>query len=45
VLIRVDVSLTQEHVRERWIFARNRLLSFKPHDAEVLREDIHINVL
>ena len=42
---RVDVSLTQEQVSERWIFADDRILSFKPYERGVFREDIDINVL
>jgi len=45
VSIRVDGSLTQEHVSERLIFADARILSFKPHDTGVFRQDIDKNVL
>jgi len=43
--MRADVSLTHEQVSERLIFADDRILSFKPHDSGVFREDIDINVL
>jgi len=43
--MRADVSLTHEQVRERLIFEDDRILSFKPHDTGVFREDIDINVL
>ena len=42
--MRVDVSLTQEQVCERLIFA-DHIVSFKPHDTGVFREDIDLNVL
>ena len=40
-----DVSLTHQQVTECLIFADDRILSFKPHDTGVFREDININVL
>jgi len=43
--MRADVSRTHEQVSERLIFADDRLLSFKPHDTGVFREDMDINVL
>jgi len=43
--MRPDVSLTHEQVSERLIFADDHILSFKPHDTEVFREHIDINVL
>jgi len=43
--MRVDVSLTQEQVREHLIFADDRILSFKPHDTGVFCDNIAINVL
>jgi len=43
--MRVDVSLTQEQVSQRLIFADDRILSLKPHDTGVFREDIDMNVL
>jgi len=43
--MKADVSLTHEQVTERLIFANHRILSFKPHDTGVFREDIDINVL
>jgi len=43
--MRVDVNLTQEQVSERLILAYDCILSFKPHDTGVFREDIDINVL
>jgi len=43
--MRADVSLTQEQVSERLIFADDRILSFEPHDTGAFREDIDINVL
>jgi len=43
--MRVDVSLTQEQVSQRLIFTDDHILSFKPHDTGVFREDIDINVL
>ena len=43
--MRGDVSLTHEEVSERLIFADDRILSFKPHDTGVVREDIDIKVL
>jgi len=43
--MRADVSLTHEQVSERLIFRDDRILSFKPHDTRVFREDIDIKVL
>jgi len=43
--MRAGDSLTHEQVRERLIFTHDRILSFKPHDTGVFREDIDINVL
>jgi len=43
--MRADVSLTHEQVSERLTFADDRILSFKPQDTGVFREDIDINVL
>ena len=43
--MRADVSLRHEQVSERLMFADDRILSFKPHDTGVFREDIDINVL
>jgi len=43
--MRADVSLTHEQVSERLIFGDDRILSFKPHDTGVFREDIDIKVL
>jgi len=43
--MRVDVSLTQEQVSEPLIFADDLILSFKPHDTGVFREDIDIKGL
>jgi len=43
--MRADVSLTDEQVSERLIFADDRILSVKPHDTGVFSEDIAINVL
>jgi len=43
--MRLDVTLTQEQVSERLIFADDRIFSFKPQDTAVFREDIDINVL
>jgi len=40
----VDVSLTQEQVSERLIFPDDRILSFKPHDTTLFRQDINSNV-
>jgi len=43
--MRAHVSLTEEQVSEPLMFADDGILSFKPHDTGVLREDIDINVL
>jgi len=43
--MRADVSLTHEQVSECMIFADDCILSFKPRDTRVFREDIDINVL
>jgi len=43
--MKADVSRTHEQVSERWIFADDGILSFKPHDTGVFRKDIDINVL
>jgi len=43
--MRADVSLAHEQVSERLIFGDHRIISFKPHDTGVFREDIVINVL
>jgi len=45
VSIRVDVSLTQEQVSERMLFADDGILPFKLQDTGVFRKDIDINVL
>jgi len=43
--MRADVSLTHEQVSERLFFEDDHILSFKPNDTGVFREDIDINVL
>jgi len=43
--MRADDSLTHEPVSECLIFTHDGIISFKPHDTGVFREDSDINVL
>jgi len=43
--MRANVGLRHEQVSESLIFTDDRIISFKPHDTGVFREDIDINVL